>query len=441
MKRTGLSAKFWLALTIFSLTGQIAWVVENMYFNVFLYKMFHATASDISVMVAASAVTATVTTLLIGALSDKLGKRKLFICGGYILWGISIWAFALLRIDVISKLFPMAVSAASVGVSLVIIMDCVMTFFGSSANDACFNAWLTDATDATNRGSAEGINAMMPLLAILAVFGGFMGFDLDRPESWVIIYTIIGAVVLAVGIAGIFLIRDTGSKTAENENYFKNIFYGFRPSVMRQSKILYLTLAAFAVFGISIQVFMPYLILYYNVSLGMDNYVLIMAPAILLAAVVTLFYGKLYDRVRFRLSVMPAIALLMLGYILLYFFRSTVPVFCGSALMMSGYLAGMAVFGAMIRDRTPAHRAGMFQGLRIVGQVLIPGIIGPYIGAAVLRNAEQVVNDDGTLSFLPNENIFLAALIVACCIWLVLAVIFRMLKKEEAAHGEEANAR
>lgn len=441
MKRTGLSAKFWLALTIFSLTGQIAWVVENMYFNVFLYKMFHATASDISVMVAASAVAATVTTLLIGALSDKLGKRKLFICGGYILWGISIWAFALLRIDVISKLFPMAVSAASVGVSLVIIMDCVMTFFGSSANDACFNAWLTDATDATNRGSAEGINAMMPLLAILAVFGGFMGFDLDRPESWVIIYTIIGAVVLAVGIAGIFLIRDTGSKTAENENYFKNIFYGFRPSVMRQNKILYLTLAAFAVFGISIQVFMPYLILYYNVSLGMDNYVLIMAPAIILAAVVTLFYGKLYDRVRFRLSVMPAIALLMLGYILLYFFRSTVPVFCGSALMMSGYLAGMAVFGAMIRDRTPAHRAGMFQGLRIVGQVLIPGIIGPYIGAAVLRNAEQVVNDDGTLSFLPNENIFLAALIVACCIWLVLAVIFRMLKKEEAAHGEEANAR
>ena len=441
MKRTRLSAKFWLALTIFSLTGQIAWVVENMYFNVFLYKMFHATASDISVMVAASAVAATVTTLLIGALSDKLGKRKLFICGGYILWGISIWAFALLRIDVISKLFPMAVSAASVGVSLVIIMDCVMTFFGSSANDACFNAWLTDATDATNRGSAEGINAMMPLLAILAVFGGFMGFDLDRPESWAIIYTIIGAVVLAVGIAGIFLIRDTGSKTAENENYFKNIFYGFRPSVMRQNKILYLTLAAFAVFGISIQVFMPYLILYYNVSLGMDNYVLIMAPAILLAAVVTLFYGKLYDRVRFRLSVMPAIALLMLGYILLYFFRSTVPVFCGSALMMSGYLAGMTVFGAMIRDRTPTHRAGMFQGLRIVGQVLIPGIIGPYIGAAVLRNAEQVVNDDGTLSFLPNENIFLAALIVACCIWLVLAVIFRMLKKEEAAHGEEANAR
>ena len=56
--------KFWAALVIFSLVGQVAWVVENMYFNVFIYKMFHASAADISAMVAASAVTATLTTVL-----------------------------------------------------------------------------------------------------------------------------------------------------------------------------------------------------------------------------------------------------------------------------------------------------------------------------------------------------------------------------------------
>ena len=436
MKKTKLSPKFWLALTIFSLIGQVAWVVENMYFNVFLYKMFHAGASDISLMVAASAVAATVTTLLIGALSDKLGKRKLFICGGYILWGISICSFALIRTDVIEKIFPMAASAASVGVSLVIVMDCVMTFFGSSANDACFNAWLTDATDSTNRGSAEGVNAMMPLLAILAVFGGFMGFDLDRAESWTVIYGIIGAVVLAAGVLGLFLIRDTAVKTEENRTYFKNIFYGFRPRTVRENKILYAALAAFAVFGISIQIFMPYLILCYNVSLGMDNYVLVMAPAIVLAAVVTLFYGKLYDRLRFRRAVLPAVAMLMLGYLVLYFFRRTAPVFLGSLLMMSGYLAGMAVFGAVLRDYTPAHRAGMFQGLRIVGQVLVPGVVGPAIGAAVLKNAQTVVNDDGTESFLPNETIFLAAFLAAAVLLLVLAIVFRLMKKEEGQHAE-----
>ena len=429
MKKTKLSSKFWLALTIFSLVGQVAWVVENMYFNVFIYKMFNASAEQISMMVSASAISATLTTILIGALSDKLGKRKFFICSGYILWGISIWSFSLIRMDVINKLFPMTISAASIGVSLVIIMDCVMTFFGSAANDACFNAWLTDVTDDTNRGAAEGINSMMPLVAILVVFGGFMGFDLNKAESWTTIYTIIGVVVFLLGILAIFLVQDVPVDTSKNQNYFGNIFYGFRPSVIKNNKLFYIILVAYATFCISIQIFMPYLILYYNVSLGMENYVLIMAPAVIVAAIVTAFYGRVYDRFHFKVAVMPAIGTLMLGYILLYLFQSTVFVFIGSLFMMSGYLMGMAVFGAMLRDYTPQNRAGMFQGLRIVGQVLIPGLVGPWRGAMVLRNAEQVLNDDGTHSFIPNANIFLAAFVAACFIWLILGIIFKLTKK------------
>ena len=56
MKNT--NRRFWAALILFSLTGQIAWVVENMYFNVFIYKMFGASAADIALMVQASAVAA-----------------------------------------------------------------------------------------------------------------------------------------------------------------------------------------------------------------------------------------------------------------------------------------------------------------------------------------------------------------------------------------------
>ena len=428
--------KFFLALVIFSLTGQIAWVVENMYFNVFIYKMFGASAADISLMVAASAVSATVTTLLIGALSDKLGKRKVFICGGYVLWGISILSFCLIRTDVVGAVLPASASVSAVCVTLVIIMDCVMTFFGSSANDACFNAWLTDVTDDTNRGAAEGINSMMPLVAILAVFGGFMAFDLGKSESWTAIFAIIGAVVIVIGVAGFFLIEDPKLEISQNKNYFANIFYGFRPSVVRENKMLYIYLLAFAVFGISIQVFMPYLILYYTVSLKMDNYVLIMAPAIILAAVFTAFWGRVYDKVKFKKSVFPALALLMAGYVLLYFFRGTALVFVGSLMMMCGYLAGAAVFGAVIRDNTPENRAGMFQGLRIVGQVLVPGIVGPALGARILANAETIVNDDGTTSFVPNENIFLAALAVAAVLTVLLAVVFACMAKKERTNGK-----
>ena len=429
MKKDKKNTSFYLALVIFCLTGQVAWVVENMYFNVFIYKMFHASAEAISAMVAASAVAATVTTVLIGALSDKIGKRKLFICGGYILWGISIWGFAAIRMDVINALFPAAVSAASVGVSAVIILDCLMTFFGSSANDACFNAWLTDSTDETNRGAAEGVNSMMPLVAILVVFGGFMFFNQDLSSTWTLIFGIIGSVVLILGVLGFWLIEDTGKKNAENGKFFRNLVYGFRPGVIRENSRLYVTLAALAVFNISISIFMPYLILYYTEALGMTDYVLIFAPAIVVAAVFTALYGKVYDRHGFRRAVMPTIGLLMAGYVVLYFSRATAPVFVGSLIMMCGYLGTGAMLGAMVRDRTPQGKAGMFQGQRIINQVLIPGVVGPAIGAAVLRNAETVVNSDGTTSFIPNENIFLAAFVAGIALLLVLIPLMRMEKK------------
>jgi len=417
--KTKLSPRFWIALTLVSLIGQVAWVVENMYLNVFIYKMFRATAGDISLMVAASAVAATVTTVFIGALSDKIGKRKLFICAGYILWGVSVFCFALLDTGRIGAMFPMAASAAAVGVSLTIILDCVMTFFGSSANDAAFNAWLTDSTDKSNRGAAEGVNAMMPLVAILVVFGGFMAFDLDKAESWSLIFTIIGGVVTLVGVLGIFLIKEPETKPSES-GYLANVIYGFRPSTVAANGKLYASLGAFIIFNISIQIFMPYLILYYEVSLGMTNYVFVMAPAIILAAVATAFWGRVYDKKGFGKSGIVSLVWLLAGYVLLFVFRNTALVFIGSLLMMCGYLAGMAVFGARIRDLTPKGKAGMMQGVRIFSQVLVPGVIGPYIGKAVLKKAEQILNNDGTYSFVPNAKIFLAALIPAALVLLFM---------------------
>ena len=430
MAKTKKAPKFWLALVIFSLVGQVAWVVENMYLNVFIYKMFAATASQISLMVGASSVAATVTTLLIGALSDKIGKRKIFICGGYICWGISILAFGLIREDWIGGLIPATVSAASVGISAVIILDCIMTFFGSAANDASFNAWLTDSTDSTNRGAAEGINAMMPLVAILAVFGGFMGLDQSLRSSWTVIFFIIGGIVLILGVLGFFLIQESSVDTTENGSFLKNLVYGFRPSVIRETPRLYLTLLAYAVFGVSINIFMPYLILYYEKSLGMTNYVFVFAPAIILAAAFTAIYGRIYDKKGFAASVLPSLGLLMAGYVLLYFFQGGVLVFIGTVLMLCGYLSGMAVFGAMIRDNTPENKAGMFQGQRILCQVLVPGIVGPAIGAAVLKNAQTIIDSDGREVFLPNANIFLAAFVAAVGILLALLPILKNLKKK-----------
>lgn len=417
-----LSGRFWISLILFGLMGQIAWVIENMYFNVFIYNMFSASASDISLMVAASSIVATLTTIVVGALSDRMGKRRIFISGGYILWGLSILAFALVREDILKSLFPV-VSTAALGITIAIILDCVMTFFGSSANDAAFNAWITDSAEAGERGKVEGINSMMPLFAILVVFGGFMSFDLTTPSSWTAIFIIIGLIVIGIGTVGLFLIEDNGKPQIKDESLAQKILHSFRPSTVVSNPVFYVAILAFAIFNISIQIFMPYLIIYYEVSLELENYVLIMAPAILIAGLVTAIYGRYYDKVGFTRSVIPAIASLISGYAVLIFSTSTALVFIGSLLMMSGYLTGMAVFGALLRDKTPPKRAGAYQGIRIVGQVLIPGVIGPAIGSMLLSNADVIIGNDGRESFVPNVSIFVGALCAALIALIGVALV------------------
>ena len=336
----------------------------------------------------------------------------------------------------LEPIVPATVSVATVGITLVIILDCVMTFFGSSANDAAFNAWLTDSTDDSNRGSAEGINAMMPLVAILAVFGGFMLLPKEGNDAyWPTVFTIIGVVVLIIGIAGFFIIEEPDIKPSKS-GYMSNIVHGFLPSTIKSNGSLYLSLACFMIFNISIQVFMPYLIIYYDKTLQLGgSYVFIMAPAVIIASVVTAFWGKVYDEKGYSYSGFIALAFLMIGYILLFASANIVIVFIGSLFMMSGYLAGMAVFGARIRDLTPEGKSGMFQGVRIFSQVFVPGIIGPKIGELILSGAELIEGSDGTFSFLPNRNIFLGALVVVVITVAMMLAFGKIKSHKEVQNG------
>ncbi len=64
----------------------------------------------------------------------------------------------------------------------IIVVDAVMSFLGAGANDASFNAWVTDVTDVDNRGRVEGVLPVMPLLSMLIVFGAFDG--MTRSGQW-----------------------------------------------------------------------------------------------------------------------------------------------------------------------------------------------------------------------------------------------------------------
>ena len=426
-----LGKKIWLAIIIFSLCGQIAWTVENMLFNVFIQEEFHATLNDIALMVSLSAIAATITTLLMGALSDRVGKRKLFICFGYIVWGLSIMSFSLLKVDILHHTFFPAqssfISAIALGISLTIVFDCIMTFFGSTANDAAFNAWMTDVSDETNRGKIEGINSAMPLLAVLVVFGCNMLIE-PLDNHWTILFLGIGILVLIAGVIGLFTIQDKKIEVRKDEPYFKNIFYGLRPTVIKENKKLYLVLLGFMIFCTSVQVFMPYLILYFSNTIHLENYVIVFAPAIVLAALFTFFYGRLIDKCGFVKTLALSMIVYVVGLVILTIFSNIILVFIGTLFMMMGYLSATACFNATIRNHTPKEKVGLFQGIRIIVQVLIPMLIGPWIGSILSGNSGEgfvgVAGDDYT----PSSLIFLGALVVGLFVYLIIYIFNRKSK-------------
>ncbi len=70
-----ISSRSWFVLALLAVTGQIAWAVENLWFNTFVYDELTPDPRPVAWMVAASAITATLTTLFMGTLSDRARTR------------------------------------------------------------------------------------------------------------------------------------------------------------------------------------------------------------------------------------------------------------------------------------------------------------------------------------------------------------------------------
>ena len=422
--RAGLGARKWVILILIGLSGQFAWTIENMYFNVFLYNTISTDPGYIAAMVGWSAAAATVTTLLMGALSDRLGKRKAFISVGYILWGFSTAAFGYISPESAGRLFP-AANAAAAAATLVVIMDCVMTFFGSTANDGAFNAYVTDITTKENRGRAESVLAILPLISMLIIFGLFDG--LTQQGRWREFFGIFGLMVTVVGLVSIFLVQDEPSLQPRRDSYFKNLLFGLRPSSVRDNPELYLSFFAFCVFSVAVQVFFPYLIIYIQNYLGITDYAIVLGVVLLVASVVSVVSGRFIDKLGKLVFVVPAAVIMLAGLAAMYFVRGTVPVIVAGCVMMSGYMMVSAALSANIRDWTPLDKVGHFQGIRMIFSVLLPMIIGPAIGAAVIRGSDSTYIELGQVKTVPTPEIYLAA----AAVLLLVAVPVFMLRKRE----------
>jgi MFS family permease len=399
-----LSPKIWLALILLGFAGQLAWGVENQYFNTFMYDNITPDPRPISWMVAASALTATFTTIFMGALSDRTrtrwGKRKPFIVVGYLAWGVFTAAF------------PSAAYLKPVGVAIgvAILFDIVMTFFGSTANDAALNAYVTDVTTRENRGRVVGGMQILTWVAILIVYGA-SGLIIDAWGYFTFFY-IIGGLVFVLGLIGGFLVQEPPDDAQPTGSYWSQIADTFRLDNLRENRGFFLLLSALTLYGIAEQIYFPYLIIYLNhyLSLPTLEASLVIFLCILVGGILLAYpFGLLADRIGRKRLAVGAIFLKMVGLILFSLMRSTPMLVLTGTLWLAAMSAWMISTGAWTKDLFPDDKRGQFAGYFILFTVAFTMVPGPLIGGWLASSFGIPTVIDGQAGFIPTPLIFQVA--------------------------------
>ena len=408
-----LSKRVWTGILLFMFMGLLAWNVENMYFNTFLNDCVYnegilgasLTLTDaVNIMVTLSAITAVVTTFIMGTLSEKLKNRKAFISFGYIAWGFVTALFGFITKDNVAKIFGLTEPGEIITATawVVIVMDIIMTFMGFLA------------------------------MALIMVIGGMATAG---TISYSVFFIGMGAFVAIVGVAGVFLIDNPKKfENAEKKNtsYWADLFYGFRPSVVKKNSGLYLVLSAFCIFNIAFQVFFPYLIIYLtdvilpaNADINLLS-VGVIVPAVIsvasiIAGIVILMKVAVNNK---PVAFLTSSGLLIAGLLILSTSTHIMTIIVGIAPVLIGYLVLTIQLGASVRDYTPQDNVGLFQGIRMVFTVLIPMVVGPTLGNIATKNTS------GADDVLPTKAIFLYAGVVAIFLIIPMVALIKNMKKE-----------
>jgi MFS family permease len=397
-----LSGGTWYALIALGLSGQFAWAIENQFMNTFVYDRITPDPRPIAWMVAASAVMAALTSILMGSLSDRtrtrLGRRKPFILFGYLVWGLATGLF------VTSAYFrPVALAAI-----MAVVLDCVMTFFGSTANDASFNAWIVDVTDEGNRGKVVAVQSLLAGVAMLAVYGG-AGFIIQH-AGYEVFFGAIGAIVIVAGLSGGLVLKEGELPPPPETGYWKGIAESFSPKGLAGKGELFTVFIAQTILGIGLQVFFPYLLIYIQHYLAMDAAAstLLMAVAILVGGVAAAVpAGMAADRFGRKPVALVAVIVEVVGLIFFALSRSMLSLAIFGIIWVAAQTTWGVALGAWNKDLLPSGNRGQFTGISLIFTVTIPMVVGPAIGSGLIGRFGLPTVVDGKAGMAPTPINFM----------------------------------
>lgn len=416
-KEKSSSLRFWMLVWGLGVAGQLCWNIENQWFNTFVYAKIAKDPTIISWMVAVSALATTIATFLFGTLSDRIGKRKPFVAGGYILWGLFTILFG--TTEFIAGGAAGSGSRILLAATAVVLADALMSFFGSMGNDSGFNAWLNDAMTEKNGSHIGAALATQPIIGTIVgtVVGGLL---IGSNDNYMRLFVVMGVLVIVFGVLAWIFMKDAPTLAPNRQGSFsKQLFSAFNFRALFRHRELVCVFLVLTVYFISFNVYFPHVGNYMIYYLGFDASAIgvIEGAALLLGMVSVIPASRLIRRQRFVAATSAAVLLSFAGVGLIGLLGrpenidpSTLlnwPLLGGLLLFGCGYIMFMQVLSVWMKQLFPAASKGQFEGFRILFFVLIPWIVSPFIANPIIKRNGEILDANGFTAYLPTHVLFL----------------------------------
>lgn len=405
-------------LLLLSLAGQLAWAVENQFFNTFLYDHISPDPQAVSLMVAVTAIVSTVTAIGMGTLSDRTrarwGKRRPYIVLGYIFWGV------------LTAIFPAAAlfQPAALGIFMAILFDSLMSFFGATASDAALTAYVTDHTTLENRGRVIGSMQIMTWVSYLIVYGG-AGFIIQA-FGYETFFYVVGGLVTLIGLLVAPRLPEAPAEEPPKGKYWAQITDTFRLQALMAHRNLFLLLISLTLFMVAFNVFFPFLLIYMKhfLQLSILNSSIVLAVTILVGGILLAYpIGILVDRWGRRPVALAAVLCESLGLILFSFVRSLPLIVITSLLWLIPYTAWVIAMQTWTKDLFPEDKRGQFAGYYILFNVALTMVPGPLLGGWLANTYGIPTVIDGKAGVIPTPIVFQVAAVMVLLTLIPLLLI------------------
>lgn len=437
--------KRWIIIWTLGLIGQVGWNIEGTWINTFVYDKISKTPSVLTPMLIMSAIGTTVSIFIFGTLTDRTGKRRSMISTGFVIWGILIACFGLTQYIVKSNFL--------IAVIYMVIMDMLLSFFGSMSTDVGYSTWLTDIMNDKNRGQIGGAIAIQTVLGSLLgnIIGGYV---IGEQNNYLRLFILMGTMLSFLGMVSTLLFdkKDDVSPIIKG-SFWKQLASIFNFRTLIKNKALMFIHLAVAIYYIGYNVYFPhlgnFLIDYLGYSASQTG--LIKAVPLVFSMLATIPVSKFINKNKYtELSFISSIACIAGGSCVFSISPSDINsdrtfnfwIFLGVFLVGVSYIIMLQSTKTWTKTLYPKEAKGQFEGLWALAFVLIPNLFGSNIGELVIKKTSDALlsPDVQRYEYIPNGKVFLIGTIISAFSIIPLVMADVILKRKALEREKSCNS-